>query len=71
MPTDTCLEFVFILFKHEIQKFIDQYKADNQNMSCEAIAESVYNYLHEKYPNRLCEVEINEDGENGAILGDF
>lgn len=38
--------------------------------SCESLAESIMNNLHEIYPGRRVRVEVWEDNENGAIVED-
>jgi 6-pyruvoyl-tetrahydropterin synthase len=63
----------FIIVKRKIDKFISsniQLKDDNS--SCETMAEKIYTYLKNTIAlNRKVVVEVNEDGENGAILGDI
>ena len=63
----------FIQFKRELERLYDEVdsstavlKLDYQ--SCEMIAESLINYIEEKYPNRAVKVEVYEDNENGGIL---
>ena len=63
----------FIQFKRELERLYDEVdsstavlKLDYQ--SCEMIAESLINYIEEKYPNRAVKVEVYEDDENGGIL---
>ena len=63
----------FIQFKRELERLYDEVdsstavlKLDYQ--SCEMIAESLINYIEEKYPNRAVRVEVYEDNENGGIL---
>ena len=63
----------FIQFKRELERLYDEVdsstavlKLDYQ--SCEMIAESLINYIEEKYPNRAVRVEVYEDDENGGIL---
>lgn len=38
------------------------------NQSCEMIAENLFLQIAAKYPGRNVEIEVSEDGENGATL---
>lgn len=59
----------FILFKHEIDKYIQTYLQHNKtNLSCESIAEWILQKVTTKYTDREVICEVSEDGENGAIL---
>ena len=65
-------EVEFILLKHAVNSFIqEQFCGDNAALSCEMMADTIRNYLLEKYPHRRIAVEVNEDNENGAIIGFF
>lgn len=58
----------FIQFKRELE---NQYKESLLSIdykSCEMLAEDLITYINEKYPGRTGQVEVSEDGENGAIL---
>mgnify|MGYP000850604615 FL=1 len=63
----------FIMVKRKIDKFIsDNIQLSDNNSSCEVMAEKIYTYLKNTIAlNRKVVVEVNEDGENGAILGDI
>ena len=37
-------------------------------MSCEMMANDLLDYIEVNYPNRICQVEVYEDDENGAIV---
>ena len=37
-------------------------------MSCEHIAEKFISEIRKRYPGRIVEVSVSEDGENGAIV---
>ncbi len=66
-------ELEFILVKRDLEKYLDKRLSEDENNSCESIAESVYNYMKTRYDNdkRLVEVTIDEDGENGGIISDL
>ena len=36
--------------------------------SCEMIADDLYDAINKKYPGRFVEIEVSEDGENGATI---
>lgn len=36
--------------------------------SCETIALDLYKEISSRYPGRFIEIEVSEDGENGAVL---
>ncbi len=36
--------------------------------SCEMLAKDLYSHIATKFPNRAVDIEISEDGENGAVL---
>lgn len=62
-------ELEFIMVKREVEKYINE-----QNLfsaSCESIAERLYNWIKQMYGDRCVVVEVNEDNENGAIVGDY
>ena len=64
-------EIEFITFKRELE---DLYRARRdlqgvlslQNKSCEMIADELYKYIIDRYPQRDVIIEISEDGENGC-----
>ncbi len=58
----------FIQFKRELERLYSNEVLQLDHQSCEMIAESLINYIEEKYPNRAVRVEVYEDDENGAIL---
>lgn len=57
----------FILFKRELEDLLAG-TMEIDYKSCEMLASDLIEYLEEKYPGRCGSVEVNEDGENGAIL---
>lgn len=58
----------FILFKRELEALYGNNTLQMDFKSCEMLAEDLINYISTKYPKRAIEVEVSEDGENGAIL---
>lgn len=60
-------EIEFILFKRELEALYDGiYDIDYK--SCEMLAEELIEYVNKSYPGRVVEVNVSEDGENGAVL---
>lgn len=60
-------EIEFILFKRELEALYDGiYDIDYK--SCEMLAEELIEYVNKSYPGRIVEVNVSEDGENGAVL---
>lgn len=60
-------EIEFILFKRELESLYDGiYDIDYK--SCEMLAEELIEYVNKNYPGRIVEVNVSEDGENGAVL---
>lgn len=58
----------FIQFKRWLESLYNSGVLELNYKSCEMIAEDVIDAIVVKYPNRDVEVEVSEDGENGAIL---
>lgn len=66
MHNDRDIEFIQL--KRELE---NQYKESLLSIdfkSCEMLAEDLIDYITSKYPGRSGQVEVSEDGENGAIL---
>jgi len=60
-------EIEFILFKRELEALYNGiYDIDYK--SCEMLAEELIEYVNKNYPGRVVEVNVSEDGENGAVL---
>ena len=59
----------FILFKRELEGLYSEATLQVDYKSCEMLAEDLIDYISKKYPGRKIEVEVSEDGENGATLG--
>lgn len=68
----------FFELQHYIETFVNMRYFDRYGdyiegiyiNSCEMLAESILEHLHEIYPNRQLRVEVWEDNENGAIVED-
>lgn len=58
----------FILLKRELEKLYEDGTMQLDYKSCEMLAEELINYIVRAYPNRVVEVTVSEDGENGATL---
>ena len=59
----------FIMFKRELEQYIDGMMGFLNNKSCEMIANDLYSlYIKVKYPNRICVIEVSEDNENGCRI---
>jgi hypothetical protein len=59
----------FIMFKRELEQYVDGMMGFLNNKSCEMIANDLYyHYIKVKYPNRICVVEVSEDNENGCRI---
>jgi hypothetical protein len=53
------------LIKHFCLDTINQYEW-HQDV-CEMIADDLYHEINAKYPHRWVQIEVSEDGENGAV----
>jgi hypothetical protein len=58
----------FILFKRELEALYAGGELQLDYKSCEMISDDLYAYISEKYPNRTIQIEVAEDGENGALV---
>ncbi|HOL14170.1 MAG TPA: hypothetical protein PLD61_07345 [Bacillota bacterium] len=62
-------ELEFIIVKRNLEVYINQTLKNVSSKSCEAMAELIRNYAHERWgENRLVNVGVFEDGENGAWI---
>ena len=59
-------EVEFILLKRELDALYGNKILNLDFKSCEMLADELYQYLRQKYPNRYLMIEVSEDGENGA-----
>ena len=51
----------FILFKRELEGLYDQGTMQADFKSCEMMAEDLYNYIKDHYPDRGCIIDVSED----------
>lgn len=58
----------FIQFKRWLESLYSTGVLELNHKSCEMIAEDIIDAIVSRYYNRSIEVEVSEDGENGAIL---
>lgn len=57
----------FIQFKRWLERLYDDSVLELDYKSCEMICDDLANLINTQYPGRKIEVEVSEDGENGAI----
>lgn len=62
----------FIMVKHVVENYLNAiFSIKVESISCEMIANDLYEVLKGRYGKvRLIQIEVDEDGENGVILGD-
>jgi hypothetical protein len=58
----------FILFKRELEALYSGGVFEMNHKSCEMLADELIGYISVRHPGRDIEVEVSEDGENGATL---
>lgn len=58
----------FILFKRELENLYTGGTMLMNYRSCEMLGEELIEYISREYPNRQIQVEVSEDGENGAVI---
>ena len=58
----------FIQFKRWLENLYSGNILNLDHKSCEMIGEELFTKIAEKYPSRRIEIEVSEDGENGATL---
>lgn len=58
----------FILLKRELEALYNNSTLQLDHKSCEMIADDLYKYISEQYPNRSYVIEVSEDGENGCRM---
>lgn len=58
----------FIQFKRWLEKLYAEKTLELDFKSCEMIADDLYKKINEKYPGRHIEIDVSEDGENGAHI---
>ena len=58
----------FIQFKRWLEKCYSDGTLELNHKSCEMIARELNTTITARYPGRKTEIEVSEDGENGATL---
>ena len=58
----------FIQFKRWLEKCYNDGILELNHKSCEMIARELNTTITTRYPGRMIEIEVSEDGENGATL---
>lgn len=58
----------FIILKRWLENLYGDGILQLNHMSCEMIAEALYEKINARYPGRAVEITVSEDGENGATL---
>jgi len=61
-------EIEFIMFKHEVEEWLEYVKQKLLKKSCEMMADYLYEKIKNKYPRRHIRIEVSEDGENGVLM---
>jgi len=61
-------EIEFILLKRWLESLYSDKVLELNFMSCEMIAEQLYTVIADRYPGRCVNIDVSEDGENGALL---
>lgn len=58
----------FIIFKRWLESLYGTGLLQLDHNSCEMIAQDLYEQIDSKYPGRTVNIDVSEDGENGANL---
>jgi len=58
----------FIILKRWLESLYGDGIIQLDYMSCEMIAEALYEKINARYPGRAVEITVSEDAENGATL---
>ena len=58
----------FIQFKRWLEALYQQGTLELNYKSCEMIADALYSEIKQKYPKRDVDIDVSEDGENGASI---
>lgn len=58
----------FIQLKRDIDDMLKTFKSshDGTSFSCEVLADKLYYWLENSYPDRKIAISVSEDGENGC-----
>jgi hypothetical protein len=58
----------FIQFKRWLEKLYNEDILELNHKSCEMISDDLYGEISARYPGRMVEIEVSEDGENGCQI---
>ena len=58
----------FIQFKRWLEKLYSEDILELNHKSCEMISDDLYQEISARYPGRMVEIEVSEDGENGSTI---
>lgn len=58
----------FIIFKRWLESLYSDKVLELNHKSCEMIAEDLYTVINDRYPGRIVNIDVSEDGENGAWM---
>ena len=58
----------FIQFKRWLESLYDDKVIELNHKSCEMISDDLAQTINQKYPGRKIEIQVSEDGENGATI---
>lgn len=58
----------FICFKRWLESLYGNSTLQLDYMSCEMLAEQLYEKINSRYPGRAVEISVSEDDENGATV---
>jgi hypothetical protein len=58
----------YLQFKADLEHALCYLIPEQSEMSCESMAEIIKTHVETNFPDRKVKVEVNEDGENGALV---
>ena len=65
-------EIEFFVLQEQVDRMLDErYEFYEEVGSCEMIGDEILHYFESLYPKRKIEVEVDEDGENSAIINNY
>ena len=64
--TDSDRELEFFIVKRNIDNFLNHFRGEDFEFSCEQLAEFILDYLKDKYGERKYSISVFEDGVNGG-----
>lgn len=66
-------EIEFFALKQRVQEELAKFKntRNHTDFSCETLADYLLEFIEEVFGSRMIEIEVSEDGENSAIVGNY